>query len=144
MSLNVWTSTLIVDQNRILLVREKKEKVYEKINFLGGRLELGETVIEWAIREVSEEVQCEIVIDGLLRIHNSKKHGTLYHIFTGHIIDGVGEANPNEVLDARWYTFEELEDLPDNLFLDAPKMRDAIRQYQIGNVTPIDLISCEN
>ena len=46
MSHIVWISTLIVDENRVLLVHEKKETHYNTINFPGGHLELGETVIE--------------------------------------------------------------------------------------------------
>ena len=46
MSYIIWISTLIVDGNRVLLVHEKKEVNYGKINFPGGHLELGETVIE--------------------------------------------------------------------------------------------------
>lgn len=46
MSFIVWVSILIVEANRVLLVHEKKEKNYNKINFPGGHLELGETVKE--------------------------------------------------------------------------------------------------
>ena len=70
MTFTIWISTLIVDHDRVLLVHEKRETHYNKINLPGGHLELGETVIERAKREAREEVQSEIELDGLLTIYS--------------------------------------------------------------------------
>lgn len=146
MSHIVWVSTLIVDRDRVLLVHEKKEWRYNLINFPGGHLELGETVIEWAKREAREEVQCEIELDGLLKIYSGKKttpgdkKSTQHFIFLWHILNGTGVANPEEVLDARWYTFDEVLAMSNDVFNDHGKIQEAIEKYRSWKIVPIDII----
>jgi ADP-ribose pyrophosphatase YjhB (NUDIX family) len=146
MSHILWISTLIVDHDRVLLVHEKKETHYNKINLPGGHLELGETVIEWAKREAREEVQSEIELDGLLTIYSGKEthigqeKSTQHFIFLWHIIDWSGQPNTEEVLDAKWYTFEELEKMPDILFLKASKIHESIAKYRSGQIASINTI----
>lgn len=146
MSFTIWISTLIIDQNRVLLVHEKKETHYNKINLPGGHLEPGETVTEWAKREAREEVQSEIELDGIISIYSGKEthigqeRSTQHFIFLWHIVSWTGEANTDEVLSAQWYTFDELEKMPDVLFLKASKIHESIAKYRSGQIAPIETI----
>jgi hypothetical protein len=44
------------------------------------------------------------------------------------------------VLDAKWYTFEELEKMPDILFLKASKIHESIAKYRSGQIASINTI----
>jgi 8-oxo-dGTP diphosphatase len=50
------TLLFVVRRGRVLLIRKKRGLGAGKINGPGGRLEPGETVVECALREVSEEL----------------------------------------------------------------------------------------
>jgi len=72
----------IQNENRLLLIHKKTGLGKGKVNAPGGRLEVGETLEEAAVRETNEEV-------GLIP-HNLQKRGELSFIFTdGYSLHGT-------------------------------------------------------
>ena len=59
----------IIEKNgKFLLVQEAKEKCFGKWNIPAGHLELNETIMEGAKREIVEECGCNVEINGILKI----------------------------------------------------------------------------
>lgn len=102
------------DNNRILL---QKRSDCEKWGFLGGMLELGESVDEAAIREVKEESGLEVEIVSLFGVYskyfaefsNGDKVQTIVHIFKAKIIGGELTDDNDETLELRYF---DIKDVP--------------------------------
>ena len=63
---------IIVKDNKVLLVQEAKKKCYGKWNIPAGRLELNESILSGAIREIKEETGCDVELTGILNIASKK------------------------------------------------------------------------
>ena len=110
MSFIIHVSSFIVNNNdKFLMVQEKKEASYKKFNFPGGHLENNEEIIQGAIREAKEEVGISIYPNRLLKIFDIIKDNNhfIHFIFLVTKYDGKVLANPNEVLACKWFNVEE-------------------------------------
>ncbi len=65
----VAVSALVVDDDRLLLVRRGPGPAGGTWALPGGRVEAGETVAEAVVRELEEETGLEGVCDGLVGVH---------------------------------------------------------------------------
>lgn len=139
MTFIIYTSTLITDEkNNILLVTEKKEVNYNKLNLPGGHLELWESPMEWAIREAQEETGVDVELTGLIGIYLGRSKPSFHYIFAWKIKNGIPQWNPTEVLSADWYNIDEISNLPDETFVYIEKLRDVIQKFQTKKLVPID------
>ncbi|MDP0589377.1 MAG: 8-oxo-dGTP diphosphatase [Candidatus Endonucleobacter bathymodioli] len=95
------TLTFIVKNDLILLIRKKRGVGAGKISGPGGKLELGETLLECAIREVQEElcitpIDPEFIGDNLFQFTNG--NSLHVHTYLAYDFDGIptetDEANP--------------------------------------------------
>src|SRR5678815_630353 len=111
-----WYFALVVVRrgHRFLLTQEQKYGSTWSIP--GGRVELGETLVEAAMREVLEETCVPIRIDGVLRIeHQPQDRGARVRVvFTGTPIDDtMPKSRPDdESLGAAWLTLDEIRQRP--------------------------------
>ena len=139
----IHVSTLITNQQeQILCVHEKKEQVFNKLNLLGGHLELREGLIEGAKREVREEVGVEVKIEGLIGIYTGQgKDHYIHFIFSGTIISGTPVANKNEIHDCGWYSEEEIQKMPEDQILTPKKLKKVIADYKSGKLGSLDFIT---
>ncbi len=139
----IHVNTLITNsENQILLVHEKKEKVFNKLNLPGGHLESGEKIIEGAKREVMEEVGVEVEMLDLIGIYTGV--GTSHYInfiFAANIGNAVPVVNKNEINDLGWYSCDEILNMPDEKILNPRKLRKVISDYLSGNVGSLSMIS---
>lgn len=143
MNFVIHVNTLITnDKKQILLVKEKKEKVFNKLNFPGGHLEFGEELVAGARREAMEEVGVEIDIHGLIGIYSGLGVDHYFSfIFAGKIIgDGKPVANKSEINDCGWYSIDEIGKIPDDQILNPVKLRKAIADYESSNPGSLGLI----
>jgi ADP-ribose pyrophosphatase YjhB (NUDIX family) len=144
MTFIAYASTLITDEdNNILLVTEKKEINYNKLNLPGGHLELWESPMEWAIREALEETWVTIELNGLIGIYLGRNKPSFHYIFAGTIKSGTPQGNPTEVLSARWYSINEIISLPKEAFVYSEKLRDVIEKYQNKKLVAIEDVICD-
>jgi phosphatase NudJ len=98
---------------RFLLTQERKYGTSWSIP--GGRVEVGESLEQAAIREVFEETGVPIALDGVLRIETTPGDQARFRIlFTGHPIDDTPpkENADDESLRAAYLTLEEIRALP--------------------------------
>jgi ADP-ribose pyrophosphatase YjhB (NUDIX family) len=115
----VGVGALVIESDKILVVKRENEPGKGLWSIPGGLLELGERVRDGAVRETEEETGIKIEIDSLIDVVDSvtkDENGRIrYHYvlidFLAHPIGG--KLNPNsDVKEAKWVTFEELKRLP--------------------------------
>lgn len=108
----------------------------------GGRIELGETIAQAAVREVWEETGVEVEITGFAAIHTSPNHVIAYD--DGRILEEfsitlyaravAGSPRPDgcETSAVRWFTFDGLAALDLH-----PVMRERIRVALDPDAAPV-------
>jgi len=119
-------------QGRVLLMRRGGE-ASELWGFPGGAMELGESVVEAAAREVREEVGLEILPERLIGIYSSPEYAFRYAngdavqvvvlFFECRVLSGTPTPDAEEALAVRFFGAEE-EPPPLRLCCQA-KLRDA-------------------
>jgi len=114
----IGVGALVVDQDKILVVKRDNEPSKGLWSVPGGVLELGETTLEGAKREIREETGVEAEFDRLLdvvdNITRDEKGVICYHYvlieFLGHPVGGRLVA-ASDVREALWVDLENLDNL---------------------------------
>ena len=112
---------VVVRDSRLLLVRRSNKPDLGLWGYPGGKIELGETVMEAAIRELQEETGIEAEareiltsVDVIIRA----KDGTLQHHYVlVAVLCGyrAGEAlAADDVSEAQWFEYEEILSTPED------------------------------
>ncbi|MBS7645362.1 MAG: NUDIX hydrolase [Candidatus Bathyarchaeia archaeon] len=106
----VGVGALIMEDNRILLVKRRFEPGRGLWSIPGGLVELGEPVEEAVKREVREETGIEVELDGLLDVVDNiifdedgrvRFHYVLID-YLAHPVGGALSRSSREVVDLRW------------------------------------------
>src|SRR3990167_426544 len=100
-------------RGRYLLVQERQLKAYGLWNLPAGWIDEGETPQQAAIREAKEEVGLDIELvsnESLLSSLNSSKTRML-NSFQARVKSGTLKFQREELLDARWFSLDEIEKL---------------------------------
>jgi ADP-ribose pyrophosphatase YjhB (NUDIX family) len=115
----VAVGVLLLDGDRVLLVQRGKPPAVGRWTVPGGKVELGETLEEAALRELHEETGMRAtlgpVVEILDRVVRDERDAISYHYV---ILDFLGTAPVGEpraasdALDARWVEFDELDRYP--------------------------------
>ena len=96
---------------KYLLVQEKQQKAYGLWNLPAGRVDKDESIEDAAVRETKEEVGFDVkLIEKLLVTHESAAK-TVKHAFRAEIIGGELVTQEDELLDARWFAYKEIDQL---------------------------------
>ena len=103
--------------NKYLLVQESQENCYGKWNIPAGHLDPNENVFEGAKREILEECGYNVEIEGIAEVANRVVPETeiFFVIFSTSIIDGDAKCDSKEILDVKWYTYEEILNMREKL-----------------------------
>ncbi|CAN5138564.1 hypothetical protein BH09PAT3_BH09PAT3_5470 [soil metagenome] len=96
-------------QGRYLLVQERQEKVRGLWNIPAGWADNDESPDQAAIRETKEEVGMDIVIgaEPLHRFVNEQKQSE-YYAFLAQEYSGELVVQANELLDAKWLSYQDV------------------------------------
>lgn len=126
----VGVGVVIVEDERILVVKRGKDPGAGTWAFPGGRLELGETLAEAAMREAREETNLEVEPGEVLAVMDfieADEEGDVrfHYVLIDVSAERVGGTlRPgDDSVDARWVGREELDELP-----MAPRMAEMIRR----------------
>jgi len=139
----IHVSTLIADEKgRFLLVREKKEINYDKLNLPGGHLEFKEGIMEGAMREVKEETCVDVELKNLASIfYDWSEHHYIQFFFIGKIIGGgIPKANLEHVKGIEWRSAEEIGRFTSNEMINLNKIKKVIKNFQEGKLGSLELI----
>ena len=125
--------------DKFILVKEAQPICYGKWNFPAGYLDAGEDICTAAVREVKEETNVDVVLDGLIGVYGSKKEGksVVRFIFKATVVGGELKHREGELLDARWVSVDEFNKIPDSE-LRVLDLRDTLRDYQTKPLIPLD------
>lgn len=108
---------VVKKDNKYLLVQESQENCYGKWNIPAGHLDPNENVFEGAKREILEECGYNVEIEGIAEVANRVVPETeiFFVIFSTNIIDGDAKYDSKEILDVKWYTYEEILNMREKL-----------------------------
>jgi 8-oxo-dGTP diphosphatase len=107
----VVAGCVLARDDKYLLVQEKRPKVYGLWNLPAGHVDKGESIEVAAIREAREETGYKVALDRKLPVEHIDLERPVLHAFKAHIISGSLKAQPEELLDARWFSLEDVKRL---------------------------------
>ena len=93
---------------KYLLVQEKKLQCYGKWNLPAGKVDEGYSIEETAIKEAKEETGFDVELIRKIGVYQDSVDEPVKHAFLAKIIGGKLVVPENEILDAKWFTFEEI------------------------------------
>jgi 8-oxo-dGTP pyrophosphatase MutT (NUDIX family) len=129
----VVAGCLIRKDNKYLLVQEKQPKAYGLWNLPGGHVDKGEDIEAAALREAKEESGYDVELVDEIAIYHESTGRPVKHIFSAKIVGGKLLPQPEEILDVKWLTFDEIRDLQKNGKIRAPWIWDLINKLEKPN-----------
>lgn len=111
----VAAGVVIKQDNKYLLVQESMPSQYGLWNWPAGKVDVGETIEEAAMREGKEETGYDVKIIRKLGIWQDNIKQTAQHAFEAKIVGGELNYPKDELLDAKWFTKEEIFFMKDKL-----------------------------
>lgn len=106
---------IIKQSDKYLLVQEGEPRIFGLWNFPAGHIDVGESIEEAAIREVKEKVGYKVELVKKIGIFQKSVNEPVKHVFEAKIISGELKFPVNEILDVKWFSFEEIINMKDNL-----------------------------
>ena len=121
------SDVVIIEDNKVLLVQEKKQMAYALWNFPGGKLDPGETAEQAAYREIREELNVDLINPKLVKTYPVQNLGVNLDLntFTGSIKGNI-KIKDDELLAYGWFSLESVEEMKDKL--RGPIILDQIRE----------------
>lgn len=105
-----------IENNKLLIVQSRKSSKTNSYTFIGGGVEEGETLVEAAKREVSEEIhsgftikdeELELVFEKTEQAASDPNLTISMHVFLAHKKINVPLIPNNEILIYHWYSMDE-------------------------------------
>ncbi|MGD6816065.1 NUDIX hydrolase [Metabacillus sp. 84] len=106
----------IINDDKVLIIRENKPAAVNKWTFPGGHVEYGEYILYAAQREVKEETGYDIKLIGTTGVYNfisnTNNQVILFH-FIGEITGGRLKLEEEGVTDSRWIKVADFAEYKD-------------------------------
>lgn len=122
----------VIQDNKVLLTKREDFEVW---CLPGGGVEDGESLAEGAIREVKEETSLDVELTRLVGVY-SRMGGGMHDVhavlYAARPIGGELRVQPNEVVEAAYFPFEQLPD--EMLFGHKKRIEDAINDIRATSV----------
>lgn len=140
--MKIIVTVCIRDNDKFLIVQEGVPKVYGLWNLPGGHLEEGEGLVEGALREAKEETGLDIKINGILSIQRNIKEESniLRLVFNAIPISEDIEFEKDEILDVRWISIKDAENMDTKLLRDKDLFLDNIKDIKNNKNYPLEMI----
>lgn len=138
----IIVGAVIEEDGKYLLVQEAQEKCRGKWNLPAGHLDPNETVLEGATREAKEETGCDIEPISICQIGNRVSENDVFIsiIFTAKLLHEKITFDKSEILDVKWFTYNEIVALGDQI-RNKTLMLGAINNAQNGLTAPLNIIN---
>ncbi len=137
----VIVGAVIEKEGKYLLVQEAKESCRGKWNLPAGHLDAGETMVDGAKREAKEETGCEVELTGVCQIGSRVKENEVFAsvIFTTKLMREEIEFDSAEILDVKWFDYEEIVAMRNEIRNEGLLMG-AIENVRNGLVAPMGIV----
>ena len=132
----------VLEKNgKFLLVQEAQEKCRGKWNIPAGHLDPNETIFEGAKREVFEECGCKVELSGVVTIANKVLQDDTFVgiVFSTKIIEENIKFDKEEILDVKWFTYEEIIDMKEKL-RDSKFIINSISAVKDNKISDINMV----
>jgi NADH pyrophosphatase NudC (nudix superfamily) len=96
------------DEGKYLLTQEAQPRAYGLWNLPAGHVDKGETIEDAAVREAKEETGLDLEIVGKVGIWHPGVKESVKHAFLGKIVGGEVRPEQGELLDVKWFTYEQV------------------------------------
>ena len=120
----IGVNVAIIQDGKVLLTKRRDFEVW---CLPGGEVDNGETLVEAAKREAREEVGLEVQLERLVGIYSRPQWlsvGSHVVVFLAKVVGGVLTIQTKEVMEAQFFTMDEL---PDELVVGhLQQIRDAV------------------
>ena len=138
----IITGGLIEKDNKYLLIQEAKGDVRGKWSLPAGHLDPNETIFDSAKREIQEECGLNVELTGVCQIGNLKLQNDTFVsvIFSTKILSGDIKFSPTEILDAKWFTYEEIFAMKNQLRSER-FILGAIENARNNLISPLDIVA---
>lgn len=142
MEIKIVTGGVLEKNGKFLLVQENQKICKGQWNIPAGRLDGNESIIEGAKREIFEETGCQVEITGVLEIFNQVLEGknVVVFVFDTKIVNENVKVDGIEISDAKWFTYEELLNMKDELRADGYFLS-TIRNKMDNKIQSLDIIN---
>lgn len=114
----IVAGVVLKKDGRYLLVQEKQPKAYGLWNFPAGKVDVGDTIEQTAIKEAKEESGFDVELVRKIAIFQEKTDEPAKHAFEARIVGGELKFPEDEIMDAQWFTLEEIGNMKDKLRSD--------------------------
>ena len=143
--MHVVVGGVVEKEGKFLLVQEAKEKCYGKWNIPAGHLDFGESITEGAKREIKEETGCDVELTGIVNVANRRMEDDILVIavFATKLLKEEIVYDKNEILDVKWFSYDEIMNKMDNQLRDLNFIKKSIENYHnniIGDMRIINVL----
>lgn len=128
--IGVVVGCVVEKDGKYLLVQEKQKKVYGLWNLPAGHVDKGESLEDAAIRETKEESGYDVKIIKEVGVYHPTYNRPVFHVYQAVIVGGDLVIQEDEILDAQWFTSEEILQMQSNNELRSDWMVDAIQKIR--------------
>lgn len=138
--MKVIVGCIIEKNNSFVIVKEAKKHAYGKWNLPLGHLEELENIIEGAKRESEEETGLKLEVNGFVGVYQHKGSNgdsIIMIILSASPLEGELKYQKNELLDAKWVTFEEFERMPQDS-IRSKDIINAVNDYKKRGILSLD------
>lgn len=111
----IVAGVVIKKDGKYLLVQEKQPKAYGLWNFPAGKVEEGYSIEETAVKEAKEESGYDVELLREIAVFHENINRPVAHAFEARIIGGELQYPEDEILDARWFTSDEIKNMKEKL-----------------------------
>jgi 8-oxo-dGTP diphosphatase len=125
----VVVGCLIFENGKYLLVQEKQQKAYKLWNVPAGHVDKDEGLEAAAIREVKEETGLNVNLIKELAIYHEEADRSIKHVYLATVTGGELKARENEILDIKWLSYNEIQDLNKDGKLRKPWVWNVINSF---------------
>lgn len=141
-STTIVVGTVVERGGKFLLVQEAQERCRGKWNLPAGRLDPNETVFEGAIRETKEETGCDVELVNVCQIGNrvTEDNAFISVIFTAKLLQETIKINPAEILDVKWFSYEEILAMRSEIRSEEMLIK-AIENHRNGLTAPLEIVN---
>ena len=139
--MEIIVGSIIVRDNKILMVKETKEECYGKWSFPAGHLEKNESIFEGGIRETFEETGYKIKLKKVFPIiqYTGKTNVILIH-FLSEIEEIPIKFDSDEIMETKWISMEELKEMKEDEVRNYDIKEQVIKNLKNNELYSIDII----